>query len=542
MSSLHPESIAFRLRTSLSLDKYPVNVGVVVSLLLVIALTWYSLRFSNKSNGVQLPTYILLEGYAIAQLLQSISWVHELVKLLRHGSSHLYGLSSKHRVVSSPSLVSSVLRRPHHTLNNDPAIWALQVRVFASKESMRSNLEAISEALFTAVSSNLLQETKARGIIKRTNDLLCSLVPSLVDSPAPWNSNARLKSTGQGGAEVNLYELIRDFTTFVSIRMLAGADFQAFNPDFGTDLFTLDKAFMILALGLPSWMPLKMMREAVSARGRMLKQLASFSARLEAVATDSADPDLQKRMADVSGIFWQRSDVYRSLGLSMDDRASLELALFWAMNGNTSPFVFWVVAFVYVDQELLAKVREELDPLIKVSETEGGKKIEDLDMEGIARRCPVFKAAYMETFRCAHEPTSLRYVQQDFNVTDPSHGNDAKPIYFQKGTFMTFPHTVQQFDRSIYPEPEEFRVDRFLKESEGVLKVDYGNLKPWGEGSGACKGRLFAEREVLMTAALIVRCWDIQAVDGVWKMPKKIPGTGVMKPSSSLRVRVTPRE
>ena len=52
---------------------------------------------------------------------------------------------------------------------------------------------------------------------------------------------------------------------------------------------------------------------------------------------------------------------------------------------------------------------------------------------------------------------------------------------------------------------------------------------------------MFAEREVLVAVALIARCWDMEAVDVAWKLPGKIPGTGVMRPAAKLRVRVKPR-
>ena len=518
--------------------------GVTAGLSIVTLLLFFLFPRSKTPPGYRIPNYVLLEGYAVAQLLMQGPWTRKLADLfLRRGQFPVYGFTSTHRVLSSPALAASVLRRPHALVHNDTAQWALQVRVFGTQEHLRTRVQAIFEQLFAAVSKHMLQESHARNLVHRTYDLLRSLVPNLTAAPAQWLLNANLTSNADGSVDADLYELVRDFVTHVSIRMLAGTDFLNAYPAISTDLFALDGAFTLLALGVPTWMPLSIMRDAVAARKRMLTEISALAERLEAVAMTSADKQLQARMRDVNGVFWERSAVYREAGLSIKDRGSLDLALFWAMNANTSPFVFWVVAYIYADKSLLVRLRAELDPLIDVSAAEAGKPavVNRLDADGILSRCPVLKATYLESFRLAHEPTSLRCVQQDLSIPDPSLPKDAPPLLLRQGTFVTVPHTVQQFDDSLYPDPNEFRSDRFLSEKDGEVKVGYGSLKPWGDGSSICKGRTFAEREVLVAVATIVRLWDMEAVDGTWKLPSKIPGTGVVKPATKLRVRLRPR-
>ena len=347
---------------------------------------------------------------------------------------------------------------------------------------MWDKMQNAFEPLFGAVSKNLLQESHARRVVHGTYDLLCSLVPTLITAPAPWLVNIDYVANKDGSADVDLHQLTRDFTTHVSIRMLAGSDFLAKNPNFPTDLFTLDGAFPLFALGLPAWTPLAVIQNAVAARKRLLAQVESFSERIEAVATGTADSELQARLADVNGVFWDRAATYRKDDFPMPERGAIDLALFWAMNANTSPFVFWITAYLYADPKLLARVRAEVDPLISAPVAAQGQQdapaIESLDAEGILTRCPLLKATYLETFRVAHGPSSVRYVEKDFSVADPALPKTAPPVRLRKGTFLTIPWTTQQCDSNIYPNPNEFRPERFLSEKDGEIKVGYGTLKP----------------------------------------------------------------
>ena len=527
------------------LESFSKLSAVVAVSSIAILLIFYLYASNRDPLGLKIPTYVLLEGAAIAQLLMGSPWLNRLVDvLLRRGPSPTYGITSGHHVVTSPALGSAVLKRPHEFLHNESGQWALQVRVFGTRDELRSTCNAIFDDLFAAVSKNLMQETHARKLVQSTYDLLGSLVPSMTSTAQPWLVNANPSSVADGSLDVDLYEMVRDFTTHVSIRMLAGTDFLNEYPNAATDLFAVDGAFTLFALGTPTWTPLPVIRGAVAARNRFLAQTKAFSERIEAVAIGTADMELQKRMQDVNGVFRDRSATYRRVQMSMEDRAGMEFALFWAFNGNTSPFVFWIIAYLYADRRLLARVREEIDPLISLVPGKGGSSIlmDRIDSEGILQRCPLLKGTYFESFRLAHEPTSIRCIQQDFSVVDPTLPSDAPPLTLHKGTWLTVQRTVSQMDSSVYPEPNEFKPERFLREKDGNVKADYGLLRPWGEGASICKGRTFAEREVIIAVALIARCWDMQPVNGVWKVPGKVPGTGVYKPAARLRVRVLPRE
>ena len=138
----------------------------------------------------------------------------------------------------------------------------------------------------------------------------------------------------------------------------------------------------------------------------------------------------------------------------------------------------------------------------------------------------------------ANEATSIRYVAQPVSINDGMHKHELKP-----GMFVSAPHSVIQRDPSVYADPDEFVPDRFLETDaeSGKLVARYGKLRPWGSGAAMCKGRTFAEKEIMALGAAIISLWDIEPAAGPWKLPAMIAGTGVKKPVQDIRVVIKRR-
>jgi cytochrome P450 len=93
-------------------------------------------------------------------------------------------------------------------------------------------------------------------------------------------------------------------------------------------------------------------------------------------------------------------------------------------------------------------------------------------------------------------------------------------------------------------DPETFDPSRFLvKDEDDPKKVhaDMLHLVSFGGGASMCKGRLFAEREVLFFIAGLLTVWEFRLDQG-FKIPERFYcGTGTANPKTPVRVRMSRR-
>ena len=109
------------------------------------------------------------------------------------------------------------------------------------------------------------------------------------------------------------------------------------------------------------------------------------------------------------------------------------------------------------------------------------------------------------------------------------------------------PHGTMQMDPRLWSNPENFDPSRFLvpgDENKTQMRADPRHLNAFGGGQSICKGRLFAEREVLIFISGILTVWEFKPAGGKMKIevPKKYYlGTGSASPKSAIRVQVSRR-
>ncbi|KIW18275.1 hypothetical protein PV08_02563 [Exophiala spinifera] len=182
--------------------------------------------------------------------------------------------------------------------------------------------------------------------------------------------------------------------------------------------------------------------------------------------------------------------------------------------------------------------------------------------------------------------------------------SEPERFLLRKGEFVCIPHGVHQTDEKYFRDPTRFDPRRFwAKEDDGVdvdvvtsndddgeeeeeeeeeggggggenksstattatsrptnpeaqtgtgmgnygaspRQVDYGTMRVWGGGKHMCKGKTFAEREVLLFVAAVVMQWDMAPVGngGRWVHPGRKPGGGAVNPVEPVRVRMRRRE
>jgi cytochrome P450 len=172
---------------------------------------------------------------------------------------------------------------------------------------------------------------------------------------------------------------------------------------------------------------------------------------------------------------------------------------------NSNQVVFWLLWHIYSDQELLAEVRHEIDRHVKVISPKSELPIPepdrlDMNMEGLQRSCPLFKASFFETMRLDVQGTTYRTVTADFTITespeDAAMVGMSKPRTYKvpKGQYVCVPYSVHQRDGRYFKDPAAFNPKRFYvidKEKPDEITVEMGSMLPFGGGSHMCKGKQF---------------------------------------------------
>ncbi|EKG15494.1 Cytochrome P450 [Macrophomina phaseolina MS6] len=412
---------------------------------------------------------------------------------------------------------------------------------------MRDALNKCKKELFAAVEKGFVNEAASLGMMQRAN--VGSKAYNLVTfSSNPADLNVWERSAGHtlvqsetasqpGLVDIDLEKLMRSFGTAVAIPLLYGSDFLERNPRLIDDFWQFDnEVFPLRMIGVPEWAPLKAMRDGVAARTRVLNALRALHARIE---KHLQGEDVGCDMSDVGQVALDRSKAYTAHRVSISHRGDIDMGLLWGQNANTQPLIYWLTVYIYATPGLLQSIRAEIAPCVRLAAGASPPRIASIDYSGLSRDCPLLKSTYLETFRMANDPSCLRYVGRPVTIDDGAHTQSLAP-----GTYITVPLGLNQKNPAIWAHPDKFVPERFIEtdEATGRRVARYGALRPWGMGTGICKGRTFAEKEILGVVASVVSLWDFEPADGgAWKVPGMRPGTGVVRPTSELRVRVRRR-
>ncbi|EHY55191.1 cytochrome P450 [Exophiala dermatitidis NIH/UT8656] len=549
-----------------------------------------------------LPYWIPWLGHAISFTTGVTSFLGHQTRLLGTHSG-IFALKlggTKHNIVTIPSLAQQILNdlQPDAPTSMKPFIIRALKYVWADRGSL-GTIDPPS-ALWGdihAVMSSMLREKflgpalkRAVAAVEERTWNLVSEAQSPVDQSV-WEREANVvpisgidggslspapqHQTQFGGlvAEANLHTLIRYFVGDIASTILFGRDFMDNNPRIMQDLWEMDSRFNLFMAGMPGWFP--GMRSASMARERVIHAVQEHHDALYRYL-DGNDPGYRwTDMSDVSSVIVDRALALRKANASPRAYGALDTAVLWAMNVNANQVIFWLLWHVYSESasmNLLADIRAELAPYVKLRkpETRGlineAPKLEIVDLDALWTKCPLLKGAFFESMRLESQSVSYKEVLRDFVVTESldDAGRLGRPDGHQeswllrKGEFVCIPHGVHQTDPKYFADPEKFDPRRFWtkinrsdgtdngtgKESHSNIRVDYGTMRVFGGGRHICKGKTFAEREVVLFAAAILMQWDMTPVDnnGRWVHPGTKPGIGTLSPLHDVSVRLSRRE
>lgn len=466
----------------------------------------------------------------------------------RYGGS-LFGLTSRHQVLVNLPDVDRFLSQSYHTLSSEPVQYTLMTRICGARDSpeLKRKSESSWKDLLEPIERLFLNDAAAAAAIERGGviERAASFVTFSADAKhmKRWELSAGIRVVGPdlpnrpGVVEANLHSLTRDFGACLAIPLLYGQDFLDRYSQVLDDFWKFDGGiFPLLMMGIPPWAPLKVMKRGLAARSRLVNELEALYRRID--QHQRGEPvDFGADMSDVSHVALERNKVYDRENWTFQQRGEGDLAVLWGQNANTQPMLFWFLAFVFSTAGLLPKLREEIAPYVKLSQT-SPLEILSMDLVGLCHDCPLMKACVFETYRMANEPASVRFVTRPITISDGAYNHKLKA-----GTFVTAAHSLIQRNPSVYTNPDKFVPNRFLNPDpeSGKLSPRYGALKPWGSGPAACKGRTFAEKEIIALGASVISLWDIGPASGMWDLPAMVPGMGAKKPVEDVRVVISRR-
>ncbi|KAL6360663.1 hypothetical protein LRP88_06370 [Fusarium phalaenopsidis] len=499
-------------------------------------------RLLAKPRSYELfPVWATIEIALASYLLRGEGLGRRIFSVARRYGGSLFGFSSRHQILVHLPDVDRLMARPLHTLTAEPVQYTLFTRVFGGVDSstLKGRLQNSWKDLLSPIERLFLNDAAATAAIEGAGvahqaAYLVTLAPGRDKKRWELSADVRIISPSlpmsPGVAEASLQSLARDFGACTAIPLLYGKDFLDRHPSLLDDFWKFyNDLFPLLMIGVPSWVPFRAFREGLRARSRLLEAIEGLYRRID---QHKQGQHVDCDMSDVHDALFERNKVYEREGWSFEERAAGDLAVFWGQNANTQPVLFWLLTYVYSTQGLVARVRDDIAPYVKLSQT-APPAIMLMDIPGLSNNCQLLKACIFETYRMVNEPTSIRHLERTITINDSEFRHELKA-----GTLISVPHSLTNHDASVYEDPAKYIPERFL--DEGRL-ARCGRLRPWGVGTSMCKGRTFAEKEIMTLGAAIVSLWDIGPAGGTWKLPAMIPGTGVRKPIEDIRVTIKPR-
>lgn len=230
--------------------------------------------------------------------------------------------------------------------------------------------------------------------------------------------------------------------------------------------------------------------------------------------------------------------------------ARVELALLHGATVNTAPSLFWTIAHVFAHPELVAAIRDEALPLVKLaSASSNGEREAHFPIKLLDSACPLLLSTYREVTRLANKAMSTRQVMEDTLLTDAQ----GREYLVRAGNTVVMPATGHSAAHVWGPDAGEFKPRRFLDWSEKSARERHASYMPFGGGKHLCPGRNLAKAEILGLVVALTLSFDVEDTASPGQ-PIRLPeieparlGQGVGKPvglkrGKKLAVRLIPRQ
>ncbi|KAH6896760.1 cytochrome P450 [Thelonectria olida] len=465
-----------------------------------------------------------------------------------------------HTFVFKPVLADSLLQQPGSVTDKRPLARRLLVSTFGLSSK---DLEAYDKASaeLQAASNEFLSGSHLNDLSKATFRDLNFAVADLVSfnsypiDHADWERLANAEKVDdeirkESTMAVDLLQLIKAFVARTANASLFGADFVENFPEIWPYFWEFDESFDTLGLNFPIWVPWLGAQRGRMALRKLLGFLREYHVAWEMQLNgENKDPRWQD-FHTASPLIRARVDIFRKHALSIDARASCDLALLWSVNASSTPLISWSLLELYRDPVLLEQVREEIAPFAQILQPTHEfslavwlpPKIEKVDLDGLVTKCPLLKATYIETARLYGGGWSASRLNKDVILKD-----EKVSYVLNKGTYAHILNHLHHSDPKVFPNPNDWQLDRHLQQSgdeKGAAKTaNMGSVKSYDGSIALSNDSDLAMRRTLLYTAVILSLYNIEPADGgKWNVSRIFRGPVSARPVRSLRAWVSRRK
>ncbi|KAF9604138.1 hypothetical protein IFM89_002813 [Coptis chinensis] len=172
---------------------------------------------------------------------------------------------------------------------------------------------------------------------------------------------------------------------------------------------------------------------------------------------------------------------------------SMCVGMIFGGSDSTSVALTWALSILMNNRPVLRKAREEIDRQVGTD-----RKVNDLDVLKLDH----LKAIIKESMRiCLVGPLLERVTVEDCEIGG---------YHLKTGSRVIVNIWKMQHDPNLWPDPFEFRPERFLTTNANVeLRGQHYELLPFGAGSRICPGITFALELIQLTLARLIHGFEL---------------------------------
>ncbi|GME23837.1 Cytochrome p450 [Neofusicoccum parvum] len=219
----------------------------------------------------------------------------------------------------------------------------------------------------------------------------------------------------------------------------------------------------------------------------------------------------------------------------------------FAGHDTSSGTICYVLWNLHKHPDWLARVRAEHDRVLGPDPSAAAAAISA--RPNIVSELPITNAVVKETLRVFPPASTIRGSEEAYPIVDPDTGE----TFETKGYMVWAPSFGIMRDERYFPDPHEFRPDRFLRDRPGDLEAERQHphaWRPFEVGPRNCIGQELAMLEVKIAMALMLRRFDFVPSYG-GSVDKKFDFVGGLaypvlfgtaKPNQGMPIRVVERK